>query len=89
MRQYHYTWGSEDLLMAELTVDKEGDVYTIVLNQEAISDSCFARLEQANGTLIQRNTEQKRNSTSITLITTLILTAVCNPRPETLFNLIE
>lgn len=90
MRQYHYTWYVEDRLGAEITVDKEEDVYTIALTQNGMYDSCFVHLEQTGGQLMFRNSSRTVGTDRIIRTNiTLVLKAVDNPRPETLFRIIE
>ncbi len=89
--RYNYSWGNEDVLSASITVIQTGnaDVYEIVLVQEGFRPESFQSIKSEYNILSCNVTERVRKDHDgmIESRMHLIVKSVCNPKPETLFEL--
>lgn len=88
MRQYNYIWGTDDVFRAQLTVDKDGDEYTIKLIQHALSEEALINVEPT-AKAVTYITSQNVVDDIIISVTNIVIRAPNNPRPESLFRLLE
>ena len=96
MLQYDYNWGDEDVLGASIQVIKEHStppafIYIITLVQEGFEPSLFHILSPTPeyGCIKCTSTTTKGDCGITVLTTTMVVRALNNPRPETLFRIVS
>jgi len=93
MLQYYYTWGDENILVSRIKIVKgfmddnnmiDDDIYTITFEQESYNTKLFSDIDVTNiVTLISKV------SATITRLITLKIKAICNPKPENIFTIVD
>lgn len=91
MLQYSYTWGNEDVLSSSIEIIKESnDIYHIYFKQGAFDDKLFRSVKITYGKIINESAEDivDKLNDIITREIKIKIIAPCNPRPESLFEVL-
>lgn len=101
MLQYYYTWGDENILVSRIKIVKgfmddnnmiDDDIYTITFEQESYNTKLFSDIDVTNiVTLISKEVKdiEDKVSATITRLITLKIKAICNPKPENIFTIVD